>query len=175
MNSPADLSLFRLCVLLDSKLGSATWALLQPETIMIELDCYEPILIEKLRVLQVLTAGVMAAISKPEFLFWMTAVANGEFAEFEHIQIPSSLELAWCLVEAKKISALFKETWAPSEELKAVVEYVLNEDGFSEAPYPFEFLGPTFSLLKPGQTEQDTLLKAKALRGYIDYMESKQQ
>ena len=172
MTSPDELSLFHLAVLLDTKLGADTWALLQPETIMIELDCYEPILIEKLRVLQVLVGGVMAAISKPEFLFWMAAVANGEFAEFERIQIPSSLELAWALVEAKRISALFKESWTPSIELKTVVEYVLNEDGFSTAPPPFEFLGPEFVLLKPGQTEQDSLLKAKAIKGYVDYMDA---
>jgi len=48
------------------------------------------------------------------------------------------------------------------------LEYLLNEDGFSEPLAPFDFITP--KLLKPGQTAEDTKLKEIGLKAYIDHM-----
>jgi hypothetical protein len=163
-----DISLAELLKVLDTVIEPEDWPSYDPVTIMIELGETEPLLIEKINVLQICMYGINKVLAYPEFLLWMTSVVNNEPAEFETITIPTSLELAWTIEQAKRIATLSDQTWEPTDELKATLEYFLNEDGFSQPLAPFEFIEP--KLLKPGQTEEDTKLKEIGLKAYIDHM-----
>ena len=163
-----DISLAELLKILDTKLEADEWPRFDPVTVMLELGETDPLLIEKINILQVCMSGINQALARPEFLLWMIAVANNEPAEFEFIALPTSLELAWAIEQAKRIATLSNQTWAPTEELKMTLEYLLNEDGFSEPLAPFDFITP--KLLKPGQTAEDTKLKEIGLKAYIDHM-----
>lgn len=163
-----DISLAELLKVLDLNLDSEEWPSFDPVTIMLELGETEPLLIEKIYVLQICMAGINDVMARPEFLLMMSSVANNEPADFETIHMPSSLELAWTIEQAKRIATLSHQVWAPKEELKKTIEYFLNEDGFSQALAPFDFIEP--KLLKPGQTDADTKLKELGIKAYLEYM-----
>lgn len=163
-----DVSLSELLKVLDTVLEPEDWPRYDPVTIMIELGETDPLLLEKINVLQICMYGINQVLAYPEFLMWMTSVANNEPAEFETLSMPTSLELAWTIEQAKRIAIISDQEWSPKEELETTLEYFLNEDGFSEPLAPFDFIQP--KLLKPGQTEEDTKLKAVGLKAYIDHM-----
>lgn len=163
-----DISLAELLKVLDTNLEPEEWPSFDPITVMLELGETEPLLIEKIHVLQICMSGINDVLARPEFLLYMTSVANNEPAEFEAVNMPSSLELAWLLVQAKRIATLSQQVWSPTEELKMTLEYFLNEDGFSEPLSPFDFIEP--KLLRPGQTPADTKLKELGIKAYIEYM-----
>lgn len=163
-----DISLAELLKVLDTVLVPEDWPRYDPVTIMIELGETEPLLIEKINILQICMYGINEVMAYPEFLLWMTSVANNQPAEFETISMPTSLELAWTIEQGKRIAILSHQEWKPKEELKLTLEYFLNEDGFSEPVAPFDFITP--KLLRPGQTPEDTKLKTIGLAAYIDHM-----
>lgn len=163
-----DISLSELLKVLDTVIEPEDWPKYDPVTIMIELGETEPLLIEKINILQICMYGINQVLAYPEFLLWMTSVANNEPAEFEMVNMPTSLELAWTIEQAKRIAVISHQQWEPKDELKMTLEYFLNEDGFSVPLAPFDFIAP--KLLKPGQTEEDTKLKATGLKAYVDHM-----
>lgn len=163
-----DISLAELFKVLDNNLEPEEWSAFDPITIMLELGETEPLLIEKIHVLQICMAGINSVLARPEFLLLMTSVANNEPADFETINMPSSLELAWTIEQAKRIATLSQQVWEPTGELKDTLEYFLNEDGFSKPLAPFDFIEP--KLLRPGQTDADTKLKELGIKAYIEYM-----
>lgn len=163
-----DISLAELLKVLDTVIEPEDWPSYDPVTVMIELGETDPLLIEKINILQICMYGINQVLAYPEFLLWMTSVANNEPAEFETINMPTSLELAWTIEQAKRIAVISDQKWQPKEELKTTIKYFLNEDGFSQPIAPFDFIEP--KLLKPGQTEEDTKLKEIGLKAYIDHM-----
>lgn len=163
-----NISLAELLKVLDTLIEPEDWPSYDPVTIMIELGETDPLLVEKINILQVCMYGINQVLAYPEFLLWMTSVANNEPAEFETITMPTSLELAWTIEQAKRIAVISDQEWQPKEELKHTLEYFLNEDGFSEALAPFDFITP--KLLKPGQTEEDMKLKSVGIKAYLDHM-----
>lgn len=165
-----NISVANLCALLDSKLGAGSWGKLEPETVMIEFGIEDHMFVEKFRVLQAFCGGVMKALSVPEFYLWSMAVMNNEPAEFEWVQLPNCLEIAWGIEQAKKVAKLMSQPFVPSEEFKLLTEYLIKEDGFSEPTARFGFLdGKT---LEPGAPAEAMKLKEAAMTAYIQHMES---
>lgn len=163
-----NIRISELQVLLDNSLGNGAWVHLEPETLLIELGCRDYLVAEKLYVLKILNVDLNRAVSSPEFLLWCTSVCNNEFADFETINLPTCLELAWCIYEVRRIATITGQKFEPTEELIDIVSYLLTLEGFSHAPAPFEFI-PTGKLTL-GQTEQDVSMKTAAITSYISHM-----
>lgn len=164
-----EIKLSTLQFLLIRKYGS-TWMDLEPETIMMDLDFPDYLVMEKLHVLNVLNRGLNESLKLADFLTWATSVCNNQYAEFEHLHMPTSLELAWLITEARRIGKLINQPFIPSEELIDTLTYLLVLDGFSEPIAPFNFIPK--DKFTPGQTEDDSTFKAKGLAAYIAHMDS---
>lgn len=168
MINPA-ISVANFCKILNQHFGKGSWGHLEPETVMIEFETYDPIIYEKFRLLQAMYHSVTAAISLPEVLLWASAVMNNEPAEFEWIQLPTSLEMAWTIRECKKLAQVLGQPFKLSRETEQVIEYVLKEDGFSKPTMAFSYITPT--ILEPGATDEDMLMKQSAIVSYLAEME----
>lgn len=168
----AETPLSELQTHFDTLFGKKTWVKWEPETILFEVantkTDVSPLLKEKILVLQVLNENLNDIVSLPEFFIWLTEVTNNESANFEHVIPPSSLEMAWTLVELKKIGIALGKAFTPSPELIDIVAYFLKEEGYSEPLYPFDFIPIT--KLVSGQTESDTINKKIAIGRYLDFM-----
>lgn len=162
------ISLSNLTILLNQKFGKGKWASLEPETILLDLEEFDPLLMDKIRVVQLLSLRFSEVLALPEFILWLTSVANNEPANFEHVDAPTSLELAWMIKQVQWISVINSTSFEPSDAMIAVVSYFLKEDGFSEKVAPFDFLDNSY--FTAGQTPEDTTLKQKAIAGYITKM-----
>lgn len=169
-----EISLSNLVLLLNQKFGKNGWINYEPETIMLELGSTELILLEKIHVVQIMAKdGVMESLRKPEFVLQACLVANNEPAEFEEIILPNSLQLAWAVKQFQWIATLTGEHVNWPGEFADFVFYVLNLEGFSKPLDPFLFVNG--DRLSPGQTEEDTLAKAKGIVTYLTYMRAKSQ
>lgn len=176
LNPQAPLSYLQ--TLFDTKFveHGRAWIKWEPETLLLSLqDEHNPdepvdsLLKEKVIVLQILNENINELASLPQFFIWTVSVTNNQHADFEHIMLPTSLELAWCVTELKRIAELSGQAWNPSDDLKTVVSYFLNEEGYSVAPPPFEFVPP--ANLHPGQLDTDIEKKRIACIGYVRHMD----
>lgn len=170
----SEISLSNLVLLLNQKFGKNGWINFEPETLMLELGNPDLIILEKIHVVQILAKdGVMESLRKPEFVLQACLVANNEPAEFEEIILPNSLQLAWAVKQFQWIATLTGEHVSWPSEFSDFVFYVLNLEGFSKAVDPFLFVGS--DRFTPGQTEEDTLKKARGIVTYLTYMRAKSQ
>jgi hypothetical protein len=158
-----------LQLLFDKTFGAGAWSDWEPETIMLHFGTGEPLILEKIYVLKCLNKALNSVISLPEFFLWAVSVCNNEPAEFETINIPSCLEMAWTIEQIKKIGSLTGQVFEPGEELKGTLSHLLRLEGFSEPVPPFEFIPKT--QFEPGQTPEDIKMKAVAIKAYIKHME----
>lgn len=158
-----------LQVLLDQKFGKGAWLDWEPETILLELQTGEYLVMEKIYVLQALNKALNSVIALPEFLNWTTSICNNEPAEFETLSIPTCLELAWMVEEVKRVGILTGQSFIPSQEVIDVLAYLLRLEGFSKPVYPFEFIPE--SRFEPGQTVEDIKMKQQAIQAYIKHMQ----
>lgn len=169
MSLDKNIPLVALLSILDKKFGRDTWKNLEPETVMLELGHPDYLIQEKIYVLHSVVDELNQALSKPEFLLWYTSVANNQYADFETISLPTSLELAWAIEQAKLICLATNQVFTPSPELIKTIAFLLREDGYSEPVKPFEFVPA--SELTAGQTPEDVALKKRAVRSYLSYMD----
>lgn len=158
-----------------AKHGTSQWLYWEPETLLFDLEGISseedyPLLVEKIICIQALGAGENKILGLPEFLLWFTQVCNNKPAEFSYLYLPTSLELAWALEQARLSFLRLEKDWTPTEALKKGVGYLLREDGYSKPVGPFNFVPE--GLLTPGQTDADTQLKEKAIQAYFQYMKS---
>jgi hypothetical protein len=165
---PKDIRLSDLQILLDKKYGAKQWVSWEMETIMHDMPDSDYLVAEKVFVLQALNSDVNASLALPEFLIWASQVANNQYAEFEIIMLPTSLEVAWAIDEARLIAAMTGQLFIATEELTDTVAYLLKEDGYSVAPSQLGFV-PS-SKLSPGQTKEDIEAKNSAVTAYIKHM-----
>lgn len=176
----SSLTLTQLQTLFDKEFGTGAWLDWEAETLLLHFaktsenqettQSLDPILREKVIVLQILNHNLNEAISLPEFLLWASNVVNNQPADFEHISMPTSLELAWLIEEVRNLGDMINQPLEPSKELTTILGYLLREEGYSVPLPPFHFL-PSYELAE-GQTKQDTNLKNIALRTYIKHMSS---
>lgn len=167
-----NITLANLHAHLDERYGKKGWTRLEPETILLDLGYPGYLVMEKIYVLQVLNANVNHALSLPEFVLWATSVCNNELAEFDTLAIPTSLELAFLIEQAKKICLATSQIFVPSAEFVGTLSYLLSMDGFAESTPPFEFV-PSDKINKEGYEvpPQATEMKQKAITAYIKHME----
>jgi hypothetical protein len=163
-----NIKLSTLQFLLVKKYGTS-WLSLEPETIMMDLGFPDYLVLEKIHILTVLNKGLNEALKLADFLTWASSICNNDYAEFEIVQMPNCLELAWLLTEVKRIGKLINQAFVPSEELIDTLAYLLRMEGFSAPICPFEFI-PT-SKLEQGQTEEDTELKKRGVNAYLVFMD----
>lgn len=158
-----------LQAIFDSSFGKGKWVNWEPETLLFEISPEpHPLLREKILVLQVLNQAMNEMISLPEFFIWTVSICNNEPAEFEHVYLPTSLEVAWALVELKKIGEMIGKPFKPTPEFTDIVKYFMQEDGITQSIEPFEFVSET--LLEPGPTMSDLYMKKLAVGKYVDHM-----
>jgi len=163
-----DIKISHLIFLLNTKFGEE-WKEWEPETIMSEIGFPDYLVMEKIYVLQTLSKGLNEAISIPEFFCWLCSIVNNDYAEFETLEMPNCLEMAWAIIEVKRVAQLLNVEFKPTEEFCDITGYLLKEEGFSKTTYPFEFLSEKY--FTPGQTEEDVALKNKGIQAYIAFMD----
>lgn len=167
----SEIPLSHLQSILDSKFGKKVWVKWEPETILLDLkegDSISPLIREKILVLQVLNEAFNSILAMPEFFIWTVQISNNEPADFEHIILPNSLEMAWTIQELKLIAPQAGHTFNPTPELIETISYILREEGFSDPVPPFDFI-PKTSLVE-GQTATDTINKSIAISQYVKHM-----
>lgn len=155
---------------LDRLFGKGGWEDLEIETISItlgmELDSLSQ---DKISVLQILVKQPELFFEDATFTLYATDVINNIEADFEYVPAPTSLELAYAIVQVRKILAedsvyvSIEDTTFP-----ATIGYMLRQEGYSVPVYPFEFVPAT--MLEAGQTAEDTADKSKAIKRYIKEM-----
>jgi hypothetical protein len=154
---------------LDSIFGKGQWADWELETISFELKLvFDELTQDKISVLQCIELEPELFYGDMSFFLHATDVINNKVADFERLPMPTSLELAYAIEESKLLD-IPKESFSKvNSDIIDTVAYLLREEGYSEAVYPFTFV-PS-SKLAPGQTPEDTDAKRKAIEIYITEM-----
>lgn len=150
---------------LDKIFGEDSWKDLEPETISIQMGAvFSPLMMDKIRVLQVLDAEKELFYNDVLFFLYSTEVINNEPADFEVTPVPTSLEMAFAIAE---IMEIYPGDFANS--VKQVITYMLNEEGYSVPVGIFASLVDPLAL-SPGQTQEDTRDKELAIKLYLQGM-----
>lgn len=168
--APKDLghtAISNIKMTLDRLFGVDTWKNWEPETITLELGMVlDELTLDKINVLKVLAHDPRIFYTDMAFLLHATDVMNNLVADFERLPAPTSLELAFALVDVAKVVQA-----APLSEDESLIDtlaFFLREEGYSEPVYPFGFIPK--ELLESGQSKEDTDAKKKAISQYIEGM-----
>lgn len=151
--------------------GKGTWKGWELETISDELGVvFDELGRDKIQILQILELNPNMFFEDMSFFLHATIVINNQVADFEYLPMPTSLELAYTLVEIKKLMGPDYIFPTPDSDIVDAVAYLLIEDGYSKPIPPFEFVPE--NRLHEGQTPSDIEAKKKALSIYAHYMDS---
>ncbi len=124
---------------LDTNYGDS-WPDFEPETISSELEqvgCkYTELLNDMVEVLRCIETNPDLLFTDVLFFLHVVDVLNGDKAQFTHIPMPTSLELAWAIEELTVIFGEAKKILPLSTPIKHVVTYVLKHEGY-RSPTPF--------------------------------------
>lgn len=162
-------SLFTIDSELNRLFGTDAWLHWEPETISIELKQeFDVLMLDKLQVLQIIRNNPDMFYEDPAFLLYATEVINNNVANFELIPSITSLELAYALRSVERLLTSKGVVPEYGEAITKTTAWILNQEGYSENLSPFQFVPNGY--LTPGQTEEDTEAKRKALRMYLSYM-----
>lgn len=152
---------------LDRLFGSE-WPTYELETISLELGfAFPELLKDKISVLQLMTRDPDLFTEDVAFFVHAVAVMNNHVADFDHFNLPSSLEIAYAILLHRY---LFPDHVVYGSGVTKTVAYILNLEGYSEAITPFNLCGVSNSDLTPGQLPQDTENKKLAVRQYVKAM-----
>jgi hypothetical protein len=154
---------------LDRMFGVDAWLNWEMETISLELNVvFDDLTRDKIHLLQVLLQHPELFFHDASFFLHAVKVMNNTVADFETLPMPSSLELAYAIIEGHALG-LPQNAWKdPDYHIVEIVSYLLRQEGYSEAVVPFNFL-PS-GLLVAGQTPEDTEDKKRAIAQYIREM-----
>lgn len=126
---------------------------------------------EKLNLLKVIYSDESLFYSN--FLFFLHAVEvlNNNLTDFDHLPAPTSLEVAFAIVDMANILKVpLDESPVFSEEVRLTVHTILTNEGYSFPVGPFSIVGTPS--LTPGQTKEDTADKLKAINKYVSSISS---
>lgn len=155
----------KIRALLIDVLGES-WYELEDETLSLELGVvFDDILLAKIKFLKVMEDDPERFYEDPIFFLHSCDILNNIPVEPEAVPMPSVLEIAYAFEEVTK---LFPHDDGVTDELIKIITYMLQQEGYSNAPYPFSFVNP--SDLAPGDTEEETANKQKAVNIYLKYM-----
>ena len=152
---------------LDIKFEGVSWVDYEVETLLLELGSTTGLLRDKLLLTQALIKEPDLSQSDIMFFLHASVVMSNQEADFENFPIPNSLEIAFCLEELTKLVGKLNFT----DDIRIAVEYILRQEGYSVAPYPFTQMG-SFNLTA-GQTQKDIDDKQKGIEKYVQAMYSK--
>lgn len=152
---------------LDTNYGDA-WPDFEPETIVSELEQagikYTDVLNDSIELLRCVETNPDLVFTDVLFFLHAVDVFNGDKAQFTHIPMPTSLELAWAIEELEEIFGEAKKILHLSTPISHVVTYVLKQEGYT---VPTKFFSP---YVVPGElvggTEEPN--KEKAIQLYIE-------
>lgn len=147
---------------IEERFGKDAWIDLEPETIKFELGLSD-LDFDKLNILFVMEKNPLLFYKDALFLLHCVDVLNGNVADFEHMPIPTSLELAWAIKELEDASGAHLNF---SSIVKHTVTYILREEGYT-TPTPFFERFIEEGVLPGGEEVGD---KAKAIRLYLEGM-----
>lgn len=152
---------------LDRIFGKDTWENYELETISLELGyVFDDLTQDKLNLLQILHQHPEVYFNDVLFFLHTVNVVNNNIADFETVPMPTSLEIAFCHEEMKK---LYGDKPYGSGVLKTV-KYILDTEGYSEPVWPFNEMGLKSEDFTKGQEPQDTKNKEEAIQRYIQGM-----
>jgi hypothetical protein len=154
---------------LDTNYGDI-WPDFEPETISSELEQagykYDEVLNDRIEVLRCIETSPDLLFDDALFFLHAVDVLNGNKAQFSHIPMPTSLELAWAIEELKDIFGEAKKILPLSSPIKHIVTYILKLEGYRS---PTAFFTPYTDVTEfiggPEISE-----KEKAIQLYIEGM-----
>lgn len=150
---------------LDKRYGP-DWPALSVETISLDLGhVLSPTMVSQLMVLRTLGAHPEKFENDASYFLRFIEAANQHHVDPTVAYMPNVLELAWGLMELKKILP----EMALSNTVKTICHYILQDEGFGSAPPPFEFIDMPFE--NQWETPEMKASRAKAIRLYTAAME----
>lgn len=165
-------SIVHIKISLDRIFKKASWKDWELETLSDELKVgFDELARDKIHVLQLMLKDPDLFFSNATFFLHSVKVMNNEVADFDQLPMPTSLEVAFALVEYKKLMGDKYKAPGVDSMVIDVVSYLLNEEGYAEPVYPFEFI-PSERLVKGNQLTTDTQAKSKAIEMYVHSMDN---
>lgn len=168
----ADRSLKWLRDLFEKAFDGEDWKDFEAEFLLLELseqvnETLPLETIKKVMLLKALEDDPERFYTDPLFLLHAVEVVNNtSHTNPKDIPVVTSLELAYAV---NLIGAMYPHEDTP--ELRGVCEFVLREEGFTQAPYPFTFVDD--DRLPETESKTDEQKKARAIRAYLRLMEMK--
>lgn len=142
---------------LDNTLGP-DWPTYELETILYDFPEVSTLLVDEIGVLRNMRLNPELFWKDVMFFLHAVVVMSGEVADFDNIPNPDSTEVAWALMQAKKITGVHPASLG----VKLAVLRSLENDGYSETLFPFTIVAEKFPLAE-GQLPEDTAAKKEAL------------
>jgi len=142
---------------LDLTLGP-DWPQYELETILYDFPEVSDLLVDEIGVLRNMRLNPELFWKDVMFFLHAVVVMSGEVTDFDQLPSPNSLEVAWALLQAKKLVGVFPASLG----VKLAVLRSLENDGYSEVMYPFTLVSENFPLAE-GQLPEDTAAKKEAL------------
>lgn len=141
------------------------WFELEDETISLDMGlALTPLLVDKVNMVRILAINPQLFYEDVLFFLHCCDVFNNKAANFEYFPHPNSLEIAWAIEDMGSIAE-----GDFSFDVKTVVTYALNHEGYSNAPGPL--LRACFpDQLAQGQEPEDRKAKEEAVNQYIAHM-----
>lgn len=157
--------LSKLKATLDKRYG-ADWPHLELETISMDLGhVLTPVMLSQLTVLRALGEHPHMFENDASYFLRFIEAANAHVVDPTVAYMPNVLELAWGLIELKKMLPGLEY----SNTIKTVCHYILRDEGFGFAPPPFDFITEPFE--NQWETDEQKESRARAIRLYALAME----
>lgn len=148
--------------------GSEEWLSYEPETFSLHLGVkLDELTLDKIEVVRTLLVDHDVQ-NDATFILHATDVVNNQVADFAHVPVPTSLELAYYIHAVKELMEASGRRFEVTGALRSVSWYILNEEGYSEPLAPFQFIEK--DTLAKGQTAADTAAKKQAIEQYLEHM-----
>lgn len=142
------------------KAGIETWEDLEVETLLLELKIVaSDVAVDKLGLAKVFQARPELFYEEVIFFLHATDVMNNHVADFSIIPMPTSLEIAFSIFDARKVNG---SSYEFSAGVKKVVQHILTEEGYHSSINPF----PVVDLVA-GTEASDMKDKETAIKMYI--------
>lgn len=168
----ADRSIRWIKATLEKAFDGDDWKDFEPEFLLLELaeqvgESLPLETIKKTLLLKALEDDPERFYEDPLFLLHAVEILNNtSHTNPADVPVVTSLELAYAV---NLVGSMYPHE--ETSELKGVCEYVLKEEGFTNAPYPFTFVDD--SRLPETESKTDEAKKARAIRAYLRLMEMK--
>ena len=157
--------LSKLKATLDKRYG-AEWPHLELETISLDLGVVlTPVMLSQLTILRAVGDHPHMFENDASYFLRFVEAANAHVVDPTVAYMPNVLELAWGLIELKRILPGLEY----SNAIHTICHYILQDEGFGFAPPPFDFITAPFE--NQWESDEQKADRAKAIRLYALAME----